>query len=108
MTIAYPVADLLLVLLVVGFFAVTGWRPGRAWLLLGGGLLLQAVADTVYLFQTASRTYVEATWLDALWLVGIALMAWSAWASTARQITVSADWRPCPPRCSPRSPPPGC
>ncbi len=92
-SVAYPVAALLLVLFVVGFFVTTGWRPGRAWLLLGGGLLLQAVADTVYLFQSAAGTYVEATWLDALWLLGVAAMAWSAWASTGRQVTVTADWR---------------
>ncbi|MEJ7689570.1 MAG: hypothetical protein WKF76_03575 [Nocardioidaceae bacterium] len=37
-TVAYPVADLLLIVLVVGFFAVTGSRPDRSWLILGAGL----------------------------------------------------------------------
>src|SRR6202035_2598177 len=29
--IAYPIGDLVLVSMVVGVFAVRGWRPGRLW-----------------------------------------------------------------------------
>ena len=90
---AYPIADVLLVLLVIGFLAVTGWRPGRAWLLLGSGLLIQALADAVYLFQAADYTYVEATWLDCLWVIAALLTAAAAWGSSAKQTTVVSDWR---------------
>src|SRR5947209_200099 len=30
--LAYPIGDLLLIVFVFGVFALTGWRPGRAWL----------------------------------------------------------------------------
>ena len=35
--LAYPLGDVLLVGFVVGAFALSGWRPGREWLLLGAG-----------------------------------------------------------------------
>lgn len=47
--LAYPVGDLLLLMLVVFMFARSGWRPGRAWLLLGTGMILSAAADSSYL-----------------------------------------------------------
>ena len=51
--LAYPVGDLLLLGLVVAVFGLNGWRPDPVWLLLGGGLALTAVADGLYLVQTA-------------------------------------------------------
>lgn len=35
----YPLGDLLLLVLVVGAFALLGWRPDRSWWLLGGGFV---------------------------------------------------------------------
>ena len=54
-----------------------GWTA--VWLLLGGGLALSAVADGIYLFQTAKDTYVEGTLLDTLWPVSVFLVAMAAW-----------------------------
>src|SRR5918999_1221279 len=51
--LAYPVGDLLLFGLVVLLSALRGWRADRAWLLLGGGLALSAVADSWYLAEIA-------------------------------------------------------
>ena len=50
---------------VVAVFGLTGWRPGRAWLILGAGLALTRIADVIYLVQTASGTYAEGSLLDA-------------------------------------------
>lgn len=91
-TVAYPVADLLIIVLVVGFFAVTGSRPDRSWLILGAGLILQGIADAVYLFQIARGTYVEATWLDWLWLAAVALTAAAAWVTPAEHRVKEHDW----------------
>ena len=52
---------------VFGVFSLTGWRPGRRWLALGLGVLSTALADSIYLFQSAEGTYVEGTWIDILW-----------------------------------------
>ena len=59
--LAYPLGDALLLALVFGVVGLSGWRPGRSWLLLAIGLGLFAVFDTIYLYQTANGTYVENT-----------------------------------------------
>src|SRR5256885_2386962 len=52
--LAYPLGDTLLVTLVVGVFVLMNWRPGRAWFVLGAGLAVMAVADSIYLYQVAT------------------------------------------------------
>ena len=78
-TLGYPVGDLTLLALVVGIFGLSGWRPGRAWLLIGAGLALGGAADVVYLAQTAKDTYQEGTLLDALWPASVILIGFAAW-----------------------------
>jgi diguanylate cyclase (GGDEF)-like protein len=92
--LAYPVGDLLLIALVVGGFALTGWRPGRAWAMIGGGLLLFAVADSYYLYLAARGTFVEGTWLDAIWPAGMGLLAIAAWQPRSRPNTHRAGGWP--------------
>jgi diguanylate cyclase len=85
--VAYPVMDLLLLVLVVCCVGLNGWRPDRTWTLLGAGLALIAVADTVYSWRTARDTYIEGTILDTLWPAGVMLIAaapWRAHADTSR------------------------
>jgi two-component system cell cycle response regulator len=77
--LAYPLGDLLLLALVVAFLGLTGWHADRALLVIGAGLSVFAVADSVYLYQAAVGSYVEGTLLDAGWLVAIVLLALAAW-----------------------------
>ncbi len=77
--IAYPIADLVLVAMVVAVFAVRGWRPGRLWWTLGAGLVIFAAADSVYVLRVTSGTYVTGTPLDSMWLIGAYLMVLAAW-----------------------------
>ncbi len=79
---AYPVGALVLVTMLVAVFAVQGWRPGRGWWALGGGLALFGVADSVYSVQALQETYVTGTVLDSLWMIGTFLMATAAWQSS--------------------------
>ncbi len=72
--LAYPVGDLILLALVVGMFALSGWRPGQEWLLLGASMALVSIADTAYLYQSVKGTYVVGGILDSLW-IGSALAA---------------------------------
>jgi diguanylate cyclase (GGDEF)-like protein len=93
--LAYPVGDLLLLGLVVAIFGLSGWRPGRAWILLGLGLMLSAAADGVYLVQTIEGTYAEGSLLDALWPASALLVGFAAWqpprhSTRARQHDVRA------------------
>ena len=78
-SLAYPVGDVVLLALVVAVFALTGWRPGYAWALLGAGLALGAVGDGVYSYLSAEGAYMEGTLLDAVWPLAILLLAAGAW-----------------------------
>jgi diguanylate cyclase (GGDEF)-like protein len=77
--LAYPIGDVLLLSLVVGVFALAGWRPGRMWLLVGLGFACSAITDAVFLFQSATGSYVPGAWTDALWPAAVLLIAWAAW-----------------------------
>jgi diguanylate cyclase (GGDEF)-like protein len=88
--LAYPIADLLLLSMVVGVFAITGWRPGRAWTLIGAGLAAAVAADCIYAYQAANGTYTEGTMLDAMWPAATLLVGYSAWEPTGKPI----DGRP--------------
>jgi diguanylate cyclase (GGDEF)-like protein len=88
--LAYPLADLcLLVFLAVGF-ALSGWRPGRQWLLLSAGIALTAVADMAYVYEVAKGTYVEGGLTDAIWLASISLLALAAWQPRPARTTRTA------------------
>ena len=76
--LAYPIADLLLLVMVIGVFALLGWRPGRAWLMLAGGIALFAVGDTSFLFRVAAGTYETGSVLDLPWSGGMLLMGLAA------------------------------
>jgi two-component system, cell cycle response regulator len=77
--LAYPVSDLLLLGLLVGVTGVSGWRLSRTWVLIGAGVALFCVADSIYLVQTANNTYTPGGPFDVGWWAGITLLAAAAW-----------------------------
>jgi two-component system, cell cycle response regulator len=77
--LAYPLGDLLLLSALVGVLSITGWRLDRRLLLVGLGVLSMMLVDSIYLFQTASGTYAEGTWIDVLWPAAMLLIASAAW-----------------------------
>jgi hypothetical protein len=82
--LAYPFGDLLLVGLVVGVFALSGWSPGPSWLLLGGGFVLFAAADTVYNAMIANGELVVPMSLTVLWPLGLLTVGLAAWLPAER------------------------
>jgi diguanylate cyclase (GGDEF)-like protein len=90
--LAYPLADLLLLALVVAMFGLTGWRFDATWALVAGGFAVFAVADSVYLYETAAGTY-DGGALDAGWPAALALIAWSAWQPIKRLEGVRTESR---------------
>ena len=82
--LAYPLGDLALLAFVFAVITVTGWRLGRTWLFIAAGFAVFAVADTIYLDQTALGTYREFGVLDAGWPAAYVLVALAAWQPVAR------------------------
>ncbi|HEY3673708.1 MAG TPA: EAL domain-containing protein [Acidimicrobiia bacterium] len=73
-TVAYPLMDLvLLVVIVHAVFTLPRWN-GAAWLLFAG-LSIMLVADAVYARLVADGTYTDGTPLDALWPIAYILLA---------------------------------
>ena len=79
--LAYPLGDVFLLALIVGGFSLTGWRPGRSWLLVAAALAIFALGDSLYLFQTARGTYAEGNLLDLTWPTALFLIAAAGWRS---------------------------
>jgi hypothetical protein len=75
---AYPILDVMILGAAIGIFALTAWRPGMTWLLIGLGLALFAGADSVAAVQTVDGTY-EVGRYDFVWTAGALLIAWAAW-----------------------------
>ena len=77
--LAYPSADLVLILLVVTAVGLRGWRLDLRISLVGLAFLAFAASDTFYLLRVAHGTYEQGTIWDCGWLVAIALIAVAAW-----------------------------
>ncbi|MGA2926680.1 MAG: bifunctional diguanylate cyclase/phosphodiesterase, partial [Solirubrobacteraceae bacterium] len=76
--VAYPLADVVLLSALVAAMALSSWRPDRAWLFLGAGLGVFAVADAAYAYLAAEgHTYVVA--IGPLWILAFVLIAVGAW-----------------------------
>ena len=92
--LAYPAGDILLLALLVGSLTVGRTGVGRAPLLLGAALTIGAVADGIYLFQAAGGTYVEGTYLDALWPASMLCIGLAAWSDERRAAPPAPSNRP--------------
>jgi two-component system cell cycle response regulator len=83
--VAYPLGDFALLVFVAVAYSLSGWRPGRLWLLLGGGITVSAVADMIYVYQVAKGTYVAGAVLDTMYPASMCLFALAAWQPVKRQ-----------------------
>jgi two-component system cell cycle response regulator len=83
-SLAYPIGDLLLMMFAVGALGITGWRAGNLWLPIAASMLVSAIADSTYLYQTATDSYHSGTWLECLWPLAAILLAIAAWIPATR------------------------
>jgi diguanylate cyclase (GGDEF)-like protein len=91
--LAYPLLDLVLIGLLVGGLASTGWRVDRALMLLAAGVTTFWLADSLYLVQTARGAYEAGGWFDAGWWAGLLLIAAAAWQPPVKEARCAADER---------------
>jgi len=84
-SIAYPTLDVLLIAVVAGGLVLLGSRAGLTLMLVGGGLLLFAIADSFYLVESANGATTEGAWFNAGWPLAVTLIATAAWLPRRRQ-----------------------
>jgi diguanylate cyclase (GGDEF)-like protein len=89
--LAYPLADLLLFGILIGILALSGWQLRGDWLVLAIGFGVFTVADSIYLVQAASNTYVANGLLDVGWPGGMMIVALAAWRPALQQAAVGTD-----------------
>jgi diguanylate cyclase (GGDEF)-like protein len=88
--LAYPIGDVVLLSLIATAWALDGFRLGRRWTMFVAGLVVIAISDCVFLFQSAQGTYVPGGLLDAAWPLGALMIAAAAWSSPSTLPPVSA------------------
>ena len=93
MDLVYLCGDFVLLGFVVGGFALTGWRPGLAWGMLGTGLAMSAVADAYFLHQGAIGADPTSTLPAALWPASALTVGFAAWAAPVRRSVRLEGWR---------------
>lgn len=81
--LAYPWSDLVLLALAAGMLPILGWRNEIRWALLVAGLVLFAVSDAAYLFQSSAGVYRAGSLLDAGWAASSLLIAMASWARSS-------------------------
>lgn len=92
--LAYPIGDLLLLALVVGGSALLAGRRKTPWLLMGGGIALNAVGDTFNLFQhSIGATHTGSVFNAIAWPTATLMMSVAVWVAP-RPSELLAEQRP--------------
>ena len=91
--LAYPLTDLILLGVIVGALAGTGWQLDRTWVLLFAGVATFWVADSLYLVGNANGTYTPGAWFEIGWWLGLLLIGAAAWQPVRPALEAGADER---------------
>jgi signal transduction histidine kinase len=78
-TLAYPLADLVLLGMLATVFGMAGWRIGPSYALVFVGLICFRLSDLDFLLANADGGYVAGRIFDSGWPLGAILLAFSAW-----------------------------
>jgi diguanylate cyclase (GGDEF)-like protein len=83
-TLAYPLADFLILALIAATAVLTGRAPLRSLIVLGGGLLVFSISDIMFTFLASSGDYQTGTPVSTGWIIGCAIMSFAPWTKTTR------------------------
>ncbi len=75
---AYPLADLVLIVLLVAGLAPHRYRPNSSTVLLLAGVASFVLGDVIYMNRSVAGTYVAGTPLDETWIIGLYLVGLAA------------------------------
>jgi diguanylate cyclase (GGDEF)-like protein len=90
--LAYPLGDVLLLMLVVGGSAILPGRRGAQWMLLAGACALNAVGDTFNLFQSSlGNSHLATVFNGIAWPTSILLISLSTWLRPPRTNPLASD-----------------
>jgi diguanylate cyclase len=78
-SLAYPIADIVLAGLLLGAWALSGWRTEPVWAVLLAGMGVNTAANGLHMFETAHGTFIPSGWTDAFWSVAMAVIVAAAW-----------------------------
>ncbi len=91
-TLAYPLLDVLLLLVVTAMVALFQWRPPLSLWFLAGGLVIFSYADAAYLFSASNGTYEPGGLNDGVWVVATLVIGFApGWAERASGV-VMPEW----------------
>jgi diguanylate cyclase (GGDEF)-like protein len=82
-TLTYPLGDIVMLAMVVGVIALTGWRPGRTWSLLLAGLAALVVADIAFTLQWTEEALPGGSWVEPVYLISAVCLGASVWQPAA-------------------------
>ena len=77
---AYPLIDVVLIVILFAGLAPWGFRPDLPATLFMFGIVASTLGDVVFLRQQAAGTYVPNTWLELTWLIAGLLFCLAPWA----------------------------
>jgi diguanylate cyclase (GGDEF)-like protein len=90
-SLAYPIADVVLLALLVAVGAILGVRRDRTLLLLSAAIVANLAGDIIFLDRATRGIYVEGGPLDLTWLISITLMAVAAHTRDPRPAGVQTE-----------------
>jgi GGDEF domain-containing protein len=90
-SLVYPIGDTVLMSTLIAALTLTGFRPGRAWLVLGGGLLLFSTCDAIRALQSIGAGYSATSFVEVGWAAAHLLIAYAAWMPPSYVRAVEKD-----------------
>ncbi len=79
--LAYPVFDLLLFALVMAYLSLSGWRLNLRWALVTSGVVVFAIADSVYTYSVANAQLTLGSFVNVGYSAGLLMIAFAGWFS---------------------------
>ena len=91
-TLAYPLLDVLLLLVVTALVALFQWRPPMSLWFLVGGLVIFSYADAAYLFSASNGTYQPGGLNDGVWVVATLVIGFAPGRAERASGVLLPDW----------------